>query len=124
MNDYGIKPVSMLFLSLEDGYWPKETDVYNPDLPNFGNSNYGLSGARDELFWDGTVDSYVDIRLFYSFRDITSWSQCRWDPNDEDIPRFWRMSDVTDHQICYTTEAMKYGQGAFLISVVVSQWIN
>ena len=41
MNDYGIKPRTLLWLSLENGYYPKDTDVYNPDLPNFGNSNYG-----------------------------------------------------------------------------------
>lgn len=94
MNDYGIKPVSMLFLALEPGYFPKESDVYNPDLPNFGNSNYGSD--RTTIFWDGSTDSYHDIRLFYVFRDRYSWSKCRWDPNDEDIPRFWRISDVTD----------------------------
>ncbi len=38
MNDYGIKPVSMIFLSLEKGYFPHPDDVYNPDLPNYGNS--------------------------------------------------------------------------------------
>lgn len=109
MNDYGIKPVTMMFLSLEEGYWPSKHDEYNPDLPNFGNSRYGMEEARGEIFWDGTLDSWVDIRLFYVFRDRNQWSRCRWDPDDETIPRFWRYSDVTDSQICYTTEAMKYG---------------
>lgn len=67
MNDYGIRPISMLFLSLEKGYLPAESDVYNPDLPNFGNTNYG-KGDKTTIFWDGTTDSYLDIRLFYSFR--------------------------------------------------------
>jgi hypothetical protein len=38
MNDYGIKPVTMMFLAIEGGYWPAPDDVYNPDLPNFGNT--------------------------------------------------------------------------------------
>lgn len=105
MNDYGIKPISMMFLAIEVGHWPAPEDRYNPDLPNFGNSQYGRPGARGTIFWDGSVDSHVDIRLFYVFRQRTEWSKCRWDPNDEDIPRFWRISDVSDTQICYTTEA-------------------
>jgi sodium/potassium-transporting ATPase subunit alpha len=48
MNDYGIKPVSMLFIALEDGYYPKDSDVYDPDLPNYGNTNYG-QGDKSKL---------------------------------------------------------------------------
>lgn len=103
VNDYGIKPISLMFLALEEGYWPRATDVYDPELPNFGNSFYGR--GKSTIFWDGTLDSYVDVRLFYVFRDRDNWSQCRWDPNDSSIPRFWRISDVTNTQICYTTEA-------------------
>lgn len=103
LNDYGIKPTSLLFLALEDGYWPRKTDEYDPDLPNFGNSFFGKD--KTTIFWDGSLDSFVDIRLFYVFRDRNSWSSCRWDPNDSNIPRFWRVSDVTNTQICYTTEA-------------------
>jgi hypothetical protein len=58
-----------MFLALEDGYFPNDTDVYNPHLPNFGNTNYGKSDKFDTLFWDGSKDSFVDIRLFYVFRD-------------------------------------------------------
>lgn len=124
LNDYGIKPRTLLFLALENGYYPDENDVYNPDLPNFGNSNYGKEEFLTKLNWDGPLDAYVDIRLFYVFRDKDAWTKCRWNPQDENISAHWRISDVTGIQICYTTEALKYGQGAFLISVVVSQWIN
>jgi hypothetical protein len=94
LNDYGIKPVSMLFIALEEGYFPSNDDVYNPHLPNFGNRNYGKE--RTTIFWDGTSHSYVDLRLFYVFRLKDSWSSCRWNPADPDIPRFWVISDVTD----------------------------
>jgi hypothetical protein len=85
-----------MFLALEEGYWPHEDDVYNPDLPNFGNRNYGVKEASSTLNWDGSTDSYVDIRLFFSFRARDSWSKCRWDPKDESIPKFWSYSDVTE----------------------------
>ena len=64
------------------------------------------------------------MRLFYSFRNKATWTKCRWDPNDESIPKFWRISDVTQKQICYTVEANKYAQGAFLISIICFQFVN
>ncbi len=41
MNDYGIKPITTLFLNQRGGYFPDSTDIYHQDLPNFGNSNFG-----------------------------------------------------------------------------------
>jgi sodium/potassium-transporting ATPase subunit alpha len=43
LNDYGIKPTSLLFLALEEGYYQENSDVYHPDQPNFGNTNFGKS---------------------------------------------------------------------------------
>ena len=45
MNDYGFKFNAILFSNLENGYSPDPNDVYNPDLPNFGNRNYGNPDA-------------------------------------------------------------------------------
>jgi sodium/potassium-transporting ATPase subunit alpha len=108
LNDYGIRPTSLLFLALEEGYYPENRDVYDANQPNFGNTNFGKEENYASLFWDGNTDSEVDLRLFQSFRNKDEWSKCRWDPKDESIPRFWRISDVTDKQICYTIEANKY----------------
>lgn len=77
-------------------------------MPNFGNSHFGDEEMKTTLFWDGSTDAYLDIRLFYVHRNKETWSKCRWDPNDESIPKFWRISNVTDAQICYTVEANKY----------------
>jgi len=41
MNDYGFKPHSLIFLNRQWGYYPLDTDVYDPFEPNFGNSNWG-----------------------------------------------------------------------------------
>jgi len=107
MNDYGIRPVSTLFLANEQGYYPSPLDVYDPDLPNQGNSGYGKNG-RSLLAWDLATDLEVDFRLFFTFKNRDTWTRCRWDPNDDSIPRFWRISDVTGKQICYTVEALRY----------------
>lgn len=64
----------------------------------------------------------IDIRLFYVFRRVTDWSRCRWDPKDEDWPHFWRISTVSKQQICYSTEALRYAQSAYLVSIVACQW--
>jgi hypothetical protein len=124
LNDYGIPPTSTLFIALEEGYYQDNEDVYNPDEPNFGNRNFGNEEWKTTLFWDGATDTFLDIRLFYVFRGKDMWSKCRWEPSDESIPRFWRYSHVTGRQICYTVEANKYAQGAFLVSIVCCQWIN
>ena len=95
LNDYGIKPTSTLFLALEEGYYQLNTDVYDADQPNFGNTNFGDADWKTNLFWDGSTDSHLDIRLFYTQRNKETWSKCRWDPNDTSIPKFWRISDVS-----------------------------
>ena len=41
MNDYGIRPYTLFGIDGLEGYEPKATDVYNPNLPHNGNSNYG-----------------------------------------------------------------------------------
>jgi hypothetical protein len=125
MNDYGYKPHSLIMLVQEEGYFPKDSDVYSAHEPNFGNSNYGIAEKLDTLFWDSPLVSYFDTRLFYVFRDASSWSHCRWAPDDDSLPRFWRFSKVTDGtQICYTTEALHYAQGAYFIAIVASQLGN
>jgi hypothetical protein len=42
LNDYGIKPLTLIFLNLKNGYFPKDTDVYDPAAPNSGNTNWGI----------------------------------------------------------------------------------
>jgi hypothetical protein len=34
----------------------------------------------------------MDVRLFYGDKPESRWSKCRWDPLDESIPKFWRIS--------------------------------
>jgi sodium/potassium-transporting ATPase subunit alpha len=92
MSDYGIHPLTTLFLTNEQGYYPAASDVYDPNLPNFGNSGYQKL-SKSTLGWDFTEDTKLDIRLFFVFRDKTAWTRCRWDPQDNSVPYWWRFSN-------------------------------
>jgi hypothetical protein len=67
-------------LALEEGYYPENNDEYDPNQPNFGNSSFGKESHFSTLFWDGTTDTELDVRLFFTFRDKSTWTKCRWDP--------------------------------------------
>lgn len=74
MNDYGFKFFTLIGLNLENGYEPEPTDVYNPDLPNFGNSNYGRSDKYRTISWGTSYDILLDARLFYTSKTRKSWT--------------------------------------------------
>lgn len=127
LNDYGVRPGSLFFLAAEEGTYPKDSDVYNPALTDstgtYGNTNVP-DGKKETLGWDFSSDNAIDIRLFYYKLKPDTWVKCRWDPSDKDIPSFWRKSWVSGSQICYTTEALKFAQGGYLISIVCVQWAD
>jgi hypothetical protein len=124
LNDFGFKIGTLLMLNLAKGYEPSPTDMYNPDLPNFGNTNYGKDDFLRTIAWGLSDDAKLDVRLFYVFHNRDSWSRCRWDPSDESIPEFWRISNVTGKQICYTPEAVIYTSSAYFVAVVITQIAN
>jgi hypothetical protein len=72
------------------------------------------------LHWNGTKHMGVDMRLFYVNRTPDSWARCRW-MTGEGLP-FYSQSHVSGTQICYTTEALRYAQGGYLVSIVCVQW--
>lgn len=41
MNDYGFRPSGLLGIDPTKGYFPKDSDVYNPSEKNNGNTNFG-----------------------------------------------------------------------------------
>lgn len=127
LNDYGIRPSTVWKLALEKKPLPNPTDVYNPNAPHYGNTNW--NAPEDQwvgLAWDKIKNGKVDIRLFYEgYRNADDWTQCRWDPNDQAWPKIYRQSYVTDwHEICYTTEALKFAQSGYLVSIVCVQWAD
>ena len=131
LNDYGIRPKALWGLCKNVNFLPDENDVYDANAPGFGHSRYGESledenGVEKEdveaLGWDLTKHGRIDIRLYYHrVRDEESWTSCRWAPLDESIPKFMRISNVSDKPICYTTEALKYAQASYLVAIVAVQ---
>ena len=110
---------------------PKPNDVYNPQDFNSAGSLYGNTNINNleenltALSWDTTKNSKVDIRLFYAKqRNPDDWTTCRFDPSNEDIPKFYKQSVISNSQICYSTEALKYAQTGYLVSIVCVQWAN
>merc|ERR1712086_1084745 len=120
LHDYGIRPSTTFALALEDGYIPNPTDVYNPQALNYGNSNYMSDYHKTALNWNGNQHNGIDIRLFYTSRSPDSWSRCRW--NEGEGLDFYKNSVVSGSQICYTTEALRFAQGGYLVSIVCVQW--
>jgi sodium/potassium-transporting ATPase subunit alpha len=109
-----------------------------------GNSQVGL-GYKDKktilLGWDRDMHSRVDVRLYYSYRSSAkaekppsaadkpfrgpeAYTTCRWKPNDETVPWFYRNSIISNWPICYSTEALKFAQSGYLISIVAVQWAD
>jgi len=122
LNDYGLRPETTFKLALEPGFIPATNDEYSPDQPGVGNSNWNseMNGAT-ELDWNGVKHAAVDFRLFYVNRPAEAWSRCRWLDASEGL-EFYRLSGVSGTQICWTTEALRYAQGGYLISIVCVQW--
>lgn len=120
MNDYGFKPGTLFGLAAEKGYFPKDTDSYKPNLESRGNSNYkkGDGAILDMLT---PRQSATDVRLFFTDRKAEEWSQCRW-AIDDDVPHFYKTSQVSSNQICYTVEALYYAQCGYLVAIVCVQW--
>lgn len=123
----------------------------DPVLARYGHSNYsnptldaiiaeadgwGSDRFSDEttaLAWDYTNNGRLDIRLFYSYRnedgpsirEPEAWTACRWPTTGEGFPEFYKYSHVTDFwPICYSTEALKYAQSGYLVSIVCVQWAD
>ena len=131
LNDYGIRPSAIWFLCKNVNYLPADDDKYEPNTPGYGHSKWDVP-LEDEngeyyedvqaLGWDLTKHGKIDIRLYYSrVRDESAWTECRWDPADESIPKFMRISHISEKPICYSTEALKYAQAAYLVSIVAVQ---
>ena len=95
--------------------------------------------------WDKDKHSRVDVRLFYGYRDGASekdgdnyvkseetkairgpdaWTKCRWDPSDENLGSIYKNSVISEWPICYSSEALKFAQSGYLVSIVCVQWAD
>jgi len=88
---------------------------------NMGNSNYLNPDYKVMLNWNGNKHNGIDIRLFYTERGPASWAMCRWEEGKRGLS-FYNHSHVNNTSICYTTEALRYAQCGYLVSIVCVQW--
>jgi len=77
------------------------------------------------LAWDKTRHAKVDIRLYYAHqRAADRWTECRWSVA-EGSPFFYTASYSSEwHPVCYSTEALKFAQSGYLVSIVCVQWAD
>jgi len=141
MSDFGFSFWSLIGLSTLEGYKSNPGDIYDPYSPTFGNSNLvnacvppstnNLSGGSvGSLYtpdWIYLADDTTDMRMVYvkcdtyangtltgGLANIITFSSCQ----------VQQISSITGNPICYTSEAVKYAQMGYMISVVVCQWSN
>jgi len=81
------------------------------------------------IAWDKVKHGKVDIRMFYARdRVAKDWTACRWDVpagGETTYPKFFNYSYISNwHPICYSTEALKYAQSGYLVSIVCVQWAD
>jgi len=151
MNDFGLRPTTLWRLALNKSPFPAANDLYDADATEWvktysgeegeadreqiGLSRYGhtnlLFDAKKEredylyLAWDRSKHARVDVRMFYAeYRTHEDWTACRWDPANDDYPHFYKFSYVSDWPICYSTEALKFAQSGYLVSIVCVQWAD
>jgi sodium/potassium-transporting ATPase subunit alpha len=76
------------------------------------------------LAWDKVKNAKVDIRLYYAHhRAADRWTKCRW--TEADSPYFYTASYSSEwHPVCYSTEALKFAQSGYLVSIVCVQWAD
>jgi len=147
MNDFGLRPTTLWRLALNKSPFPNTTDLYdasateavetldeNGDVvakSQYGHTNLLFTPDKPErddytyLAWDRHKHARVDVRMFYAeTRDAGDWTACRWDPTSDDYPYFYKFSYVSDWPICYSTEALKFAQSGYLVSIVCVQWAD
>jgi sodium/potassium-transporting ATPase subunit alpha len=146
LNDFGIRPSTVWYLALLKNPFPKDTDEYDItqttmvetemtdaegntyiQKSQYGNTNYGTPEEDWAILaWDKEKDGKIDIRMFYAKdRTAEDWVQCRYDPADESLPKFYKQAYRSEwNPICYSTEALKFAQSGYLVSIVCVQWAD
>jgi sodium/potassium-transporting ATPase subunit alpha len=139
MNDYGFTPKGSMRLVTKDGVKHFEQDVYNFYDPYKGNSrafiyeeseNLGIHQAyllnfENEEYTElddmvrsidyvSNIDNSADFRLFHYKESDTRWGTC-YEKG---------LAIKGDYDICYTLEAIKHAQSAYLANILIAQCFN
>jgi sodium/potassium-transporting ATPase subunit alpha len=138
-NDFGIPMSQLIGLALKPGVHHQAGDVYDPYSPYMGNSNLigacdavnqidNTSGRSSPVDWIFSEDIYQDLRMLYPV--------CERDANTNLITgnvlssinfgtcNEHTISGMTRRPFCYSIEACKAAQTAYLFSIVVTQYAN
>lgn len=143
MNDFGFPPGSLLGLISVPYLHHNPGDVFDPNHRFLGNTNVKCDGnilkninptGRESintdtinghtLDWLFTQDINQDTRM--GFLD---YSCANNDEKATSLIKFskcsvFQISPISGRPICFTTEALKYGQTSFFFSVVITQFSN
>lgn len=128
MNDYGFKPEGTLRLTYQEYIIPEVHDTFNPDDPYRGNTNAFLLHNVEKLGIDGdklfelqelqrdlnfiaNSDQEVDFRVGLLNWDLKKFSTCTYEG----------LGYHKRSKVCYTLEAVRHAQSAYLANTVVVQ---
>ena len=145
MNEFGFPPAS-LYKFINRPYFPHaSTDIYDPSKNFFGNTRVScvngiltsigsdstdrtsvttsdLDGKSIDLL--ATNDAQQDLRMGYLANNCSNSTQSA-------NPAFtWgsclvnQISSMSYRPVCYSTEAIKYAQTAYFITIIFTQFIN
>jgi len=140
MSDFGFPLYSLVGLGTKVGYKTHATDVYDPFAIDFGNTRLanacGGNDNEDDLK-DGDIGTYQPDWV-YNRDDATDFRmvfvECEYQNKKLTgglvstltfgACSVLQISSVTNRPICYTSEALKYAQMGYFITVVMCQWAN
>lgn len=132
LNDYGFKPRGIINITTEYGIEYGSGDTYNSKDPYKGNSNaflyenldyfgiqgeelYSLKEKRRYIDYIAEKDNEIDMRIFYYKRDSKeTWVECA----------FPGLSQSGNSQTCYSLEAVRHAQSAYLANTILTQVAN
>ena len=119
LNDYGFKPGALFGIEKHTGQVPNSGDVYNALDSSGRKGNTNVNGSKITIEWTKSLHDDIDLRLFYWELDpAESWSQWRFGSGS---PRWWTTNLVSGNSICYKSDALKYAQSAYFVSIVTVQ---
>lgn len=140
MNDYGITPSGLMKTANRKGIQPLEEDIFNQYDPYHGNTRAFYYENREHLGFNEphlfevkenesyhefedmlrtfdfitNEDGLFDFRVFLYDKSLDSYTTCAF-PGD---------SYKGDASNCYTVEAVRHAQAAYLVNTIVIQVSN
>ena len=143
MNQFGFPPSTLVGL-MKTVYFPHNVgDVFNPNAPFLGNTNVACTNGKLQtmstnmtspyssgnlngvnLDWLGTTMNDQDVRMGYLTFSGTCTSSTVLQSVAFKVCDILQISPISNQPVCFSTEALKYTQTAFLFAIVTTQFSN